>query len=150
MTECCFQKIADCGGRDADLLPPGFESKYIRFLNLNLSGVLDQHDALEVGNEFPHNTSDICFTSSMEDGRGLERMAAQRILASMSANPTPCSASKVQLLTKPSFADLRGAKFFRCVRLVGAVGIEHDPKIISPVIIWRCNRPPNPIADSAD
>ena len=42
----------------------------------------------------------------------------------MNANPTPCSASKVQLLTKPSFADLRNAKFFRCVRLVGAVGIE--------------------------
>jgi hypothetical protein len=42
----------------------------------------------------------------------------------MNANPTPSSVRKVQLLTRPSFADLRGAKFFRCVRLVGAVGIE--------------------------
>src|SRR6266852_8454961 len=42
----------------------------------------------------------------------------------MNANPTPKPVSRGQLLTKPSFADLRGAKFFRCVRLVGAVGIE--------------------------
>lgn len=28
------------------------------------------------------------------------------------------------MLTKASFADLRGAKFFRCARLVGAVGVE--------------------------
>jgi hypothetical protein len=45
-------------------------------------------------------------------------------LGSMNSNPTPGLVSRVQLLTKPSFADLRGAKFFRCVRLVGAVGIE--------------------------
>jgi hypothetical protein len=56
----------------------------------------------------------------------------------MNPNPTPCSASKVQLLTKPSFADLRGAKFFRCVRLVGAVGIEPTTQCLHmyPRITW--------------
>src|SRR6266852_4223184 len=34
--------------------------------------------------------------------------------------------------------------------LVGAVGIENDPKLLSPAISRRCNRLPNPIADSAD
>jgi hypothetical protein len=36
------------------------------------------------------------------------------------------------------------------VVLVGAVGIEHDPIFLSPTISRRCNRLPNPIADSAD
>ena len=30
------------------MLPPGFESKHIQFLNLNLSGVLDRQDAFVV------------------------------------------------------------------------------------------------------
>jgi hypothetical protein len=51
-------------------------------------------------------------------------MLTRRRLGNMNANPTPDPVSGIQLLTKPSFADLRGAKFFRCVRLVGAVGIE--------------------------
>jgi hypothetical protein len=42
----------------------------------------------------------------------------------MNANPTPSSISGTQLLTEPSFADLRSAKFFCCVRLVGAVEVE--------------------------
>ena len=42
----------------------------------------------------------------------------------MNANPTPKPVSGVQLLTKPSFADLRFAKSFGCARLVGAVGVE--------------------------
>ena len=61
-------------------------------------------------------------------------LLTQDKLRNMNANPTPYSASKVQLLTKPSFADLRGAKLFRCVRLVGAVGIE-PTALIS--IAWR-------------
>jgi len=47
----------------------------------------------------------------------------------MNSNPTPGLVSRVQLLTKASFADLRGAKLFRCVRLVPAVGLE-------PTTIW--------------
>ena len=42
----------------------------------------------------------------------------------MNANPTSSWISGAQLLTKASFADLRGSKFFCCVRLVGAVGVE--------------------------
>jgi hypothetical protein len=38
--------------------------------------------------------------------------------------PVPPRISGAQLLTKASFADLRSCKFFRCVRLVGAVGVE--------------------------
>ena len=34
--------------------------------------------------------------------------------------------------------------------MVGAVGIENDPKSTSPVNRWRCNRRSNPIADLAD
>jgi hypothetical protein len=39
---------------------------------------------------------------------------------------------------------------FQKQRLVGAVGIENDPKLLSPAISRRCNRLPIPIADSAD
>ena len=47
----------------------------------------------------------------------------------MNANPTPSRFSGAQLLTKVSFADLRSAKFFRCVRLVGAVGVGINTRI---------------------
>ena len=46
--------------------------------------------------------------------------------------------------------DLSRHMLFQSVRLVGAVGIENDPKLLSPAISRRCNRLPNPIADSAD
>jgi hypothetical protein len=42
----------------------------------------------------------------------------------MNANPTSGPISKAQLLTWARFADLRGAKSFRCVRLVEAGGVE--------------------------
>lgn len=35
-------------------------------------------------------------------------------------------------------------------KIVEAVGIERDPIFLSPAILRRCNRPPNPSADSAD
>ncbi|PYU68721.1 MAG: hypothetical protein DMG49_15315 [Acidobacteria bacterium] len=46
----------------------------------------------------------------------------------MNAKPTSNLNGGVQLLTRASFADLRGAKFFRCVRLVGAVGVENGER----------------------
>jgi hypothetical protein len=42
----------------------------------------------------------------------------------VNANHTHGTRSGVPLLKKSSFADLRGAKFFRSVRLVPAVGLE--------------------------
>jgi len=42
----------------------------------------------------------------------------------MNANPTSGPISEAQLLTWARSADLRGAKSFRCVRLVEAGGVE--------------------------
>jgi len=44
--ERCLEKISDCHDGELALLPPSFESKHIRFLNL--SSVLDQQDAFIV------------------------------------------------------------------------------------------------------
>jgi hypothetical protein len=49
----------------------------------------------------------------------------------MNANPTPSRISGAQLLTKASFADLRSCKFFCCVRLVGAVGVELTTALVA-------------------
>jgi hypothetical protein len=42
----------------------------------------------------------------------------------MNANHTSGTVGGVQSLNKASFADLRGAMFCRCIRLVGAAGVE--------------------------
>jgi hypothetical protein len=52
MAEGRFQKVTDRYSRKAVLLAPSFESENIVFLNLYLSDVLYQDNALMVGNEF--------------------------------------------------------------------------------------------------
>src|SRR5258708_18926171 len=63
MTQRGFQKIADSHSRQTVLFSTGFESKDILFVNLDFRRVLNQYNALMVGNEFHQKISESRFAT---------------------------------------------------------------------------------------